>query len=327
MLENYRRMIEAKVFNRLLHVERERKLYLRLHSRRPENVIPDYGIKFRTFEPWNNTEGLLAEPTYKFSDFLLPEPTGEAAHRVEPQYQKYLENKKQLTNIKIENFLTDRTRNPALLQLEGKSTDTTVTVVETDQEKNALAIAEKPAAGSLEENLKKQMQIVNEIAGYEDAVVKSMEKKYDIYRVHKGKLGRPKFAELSKEQILNYLKFDVYSLEDAFGLYRETSKLPDMPTIAASVVQKFAMCIPRTDMAKLAALPEFWDIFRDVHRCPAKLDNKCLVDTVFAAGLIYGEKRSPEGELMSVQTPKFLWHFLDSFLFEVRIAAVCNMAA
>ena len=54
VLENYRRIIEVKIFNRLLHREREKKLFLKMDSRKMENIIPDYDIRFKTFERWSN---------------------------------------------------------------------------------------------------------------------------------------------------------------------------------------------------------------------------------------------------------------------------------
>eukprot|EP01022_Parablepharisma_sp_SALTPOND_P007892 TRINITY_DN1338_c0_g1_i1.p1 TRINITY_DN1338_c0_g1~~TRINITY_DN1338_c0_g1_i1.p1 ORF type:complete len:960 (+),score=110.14 TRINITY_DN1338_c0_g1_i1:2172-5051(+) len=313
VLENYRRILEVKTFNKLLHREREKKLFLKMHSRKLENLIPDFDIRFKTFERWNNTDLLLEEPQHLPRTFLEdPQTSG----KIESKYQKYLDSKKTLANIRIEQFLTDRPRNPKLLQLSSGASDTehdnTVITIENGETSLVPQGVIAPTESNYQEDLAKQLKLANEISTYEDKVVKHYDKNYDLYKSY-SKKGRPHFAILSKGQLLNYVKFNLKSMNDAFFMYQETKKLPDSPFVTAGLLQKLSLAIVKKDMKKLVECKTFREMFRDARDCATKLDNKSLVDTLFAVTLIYHNKNKAMETM-----PKFLWHFSCTYLEEIK---------
>jgi len=315
VLENYRRILEVKVFNRLLHREREKRLFLKKHSRKLENLIPDYDIKFRTFERWNNTELLLEEPQHTIKDFFgeLPE---ESKGKVEPKYARYLLNQNELKNMRINQFLTDRTRNPKLLELESGSKE--IQIIEENKENNENSIIQVdnkglmiPKSSEISEDLKKQLALSKEIAAYENNVVKMYDKSYDIYKAYEKK-GRPIFNKFNKNQLLNYVKFNLDSFNSALSLYSEIKDLPDAPQVSSSILQKLSISIPKKEMKLLPNNPKFKELFKMVGTSADKLDNKSLVDTFFSAVLIYHTRQQ------KIEMEKFLQKFTTAYLTEIN---------
>eukprot|EP00826_Nyctotherus_ovalis_P057559 TRINITY_DN7878_c0_g1_i3.p1 TRINITY_DN7878_c0_g1~~TRINITY_DN7878_c0_g1_i3.p1 ORF type:complete len:1000 (-),score=242.76 TRINITY_DN7878_c0_g1_i3:139-3138(-) len=305
VLENYRRILEVKIFNRLLHREREKKLFLRMHSRKLENLIPDFDIRFKTFERWNNTGLAINEPQYTIKSFL-DEP--KTSGRVNDGYQKYTKDQNTLANIRIEQFLTDRPRNPKLLQLaSGAESDETSVVAKAAMPPGVVVSSES----EYQVELKHQVQLASNIASYEKSVIKYYDDTYDIYKVHRGR-GRPNFLTLTKEQLLNYIKFDIKGTNDLFEIYNEIKEHKDTLTVAASLLQKLAISIDKKDMNRLIACKPFMQIFHDARRAKAELTDKELVDTLFGVSLIYSNVKS--SELM----PKYLWHFTCDYVGEIE---------
>jgi len=55
VLENYRRIEENKIFDRILHDERMKKAYLKKEGRRKENLIEDFDFKFGEYKYFEDT--------------------------------------------------------------------------------------------------------------------------------------------------------------------------------------------------------------------------------------------------------------------------------
>jgi len=303
VLENYRKILEVKIFNRLLHREREKRLFLKMHARKLENLIPNYDIRFKTFERYNNTELTLNEPQYTLHNFL---EESKSIGKVNEKYQKYLEDQNTLANIRIEQFLTERPRNPKLLKLAAGNNETSIITVDNTP---SSIIAQTDTDYQIE--LKDQLELANKIRNYENNVINYYDRHYDIYKAHKRK-GRPNFLTLNKDQILNYIKFNLKSTNELFELYSEIKEREDLLTVSASLLQRLAISIDRNEMNKLIECKPFIEIFRNAGKAKSLLNDKGLIDTFFAMALIYSNIESTK--IM----PKYLWHFTCDYVEEIE---------
>ena len=57
MLENYRRIQENELFDKVLHDSRMKRAYLKHESQNVENLIEDFGSKFNGYKYLENTNG------------------------------------------------------------------------------------------------------------------------------------------------------------------------------------------------------------------------------------------------------------------------------
>lgn len=55
VLENYRRLHENEIFDRILHDERQKRAFLKHESRREENLIANFDQKFKNHQYLANT--------------------------------------------------------------------------------------------------------------------------------------------------------------------------------------------------------------------------------------------------------------------------------
>lgn len=56
MLENYRRIQENEIYDRVLHEEREKKAFLKKEERKTENLIENYEQRFGNSGYFENTD-------------------------------------------------------------------------------------------------------------------------------------------------------------------------------------------------------------------------------------------------------------------------------
>jgi hypothetical protein len=57
VLENYRRIQENELFDKVLHDSRMKRAYLKHESQNAENLIEDFGSKFNGYKYLENTNG------------------------------------------------------------------------------------------------------------------------------------------------------------------------------------------------------------------------------------------------------------------------------
>ncbi len=128
-LENLRKIKENKIFNKKLHELHERKLAVKLESKKLENLIENFDFKYKNFEVFNDTEANSVR-TYNLSDFSpvgrlnyltnldeknpLKNKKYEAPYKIQTRFNEFLENKNHLQNLRIESLLTTKKSNPAL---------------------------------------------------------------------------------------------------------------------------------------------------------------------------------------------------------------------
>ncbi len=73
VLENYRRIQENEIFNRVLFAEREKKAFLKKEGRKIENLIENYDQKFASFKYFEATDSANVDFTslYGSKDLFL----------------------------------------------------------------------------------------------------------------------------------------------------------------------------------------------------------------------------------------------------------------
>lgn len=424
-LENLRKIKENKIFNKKLHELHERKLAVKLESKKLENLIENFDFRFKNYETYNDTEGNSFK-NYTLIDFTqegkmiygksldvknpLHNKKYEAPYKIQTRFNEFIENKKQLDNMRIESLLSYKKSNPELnkylylnsaeaingskflekseykiqekniedsdeqitydkkisnkednctfnhstetflnyrthehpnsdsihvetpistktinlndeyhpefnniLGKSGKNSDNSndITVEIKDNQNNLLSLNDPQVDNnsknntSLDNYFKKHIELKSKINNYETELYNDY-RNLDLYnKYHKGIIN---FSELSLEENLNYVKFNLKNTEDLFKMYLEVKSI-DNSLIFGSMIQKLAVSLKTDkDIQKTLNIYEYKDLLRDFKKNFRSLDNKNFVDSIYAIGKIHKNKRE--------FSQKFFQHLLDEMLQE-----------
>lgn len=313
VLENYRKIRENKIFNRKLHEIKEKKLSLKLESRKISNLIPDYEIKFGGYEKFNNTAG-FHEKQYSLESFS-PITNFKYAFNLEtanPMYEErnisnqltkfeeYTNNKKLLENKRIDSLLRNNTRNDELNRFLSNDNDDVKLIEEkslTEVKQNEITMT-KP--------FEEHVELTNKLNTYELEVYNEF-KKLDLY--DKYNKGIIEFKDLSVEENLNYVKFNLKNTNELFKMYTEVRELS--PIITCALVQKISLGYKEEkDKVVLFQKKDYKDMLIKIKKNLKTIDNKNLIDTFWSIGRIHRTNRT--------FYPLFFQHLLDEFITEFK---------
>lgn len=129
------------------------------------------------------------------------------------------------------------------------------------------------------------------IAEYEKQLVESYEM-MDLYRLKGKSRAQISFNDLSLEENLRYIKYDLGNTHEAFKLFKITRDGPlnEQPEIAAALLQKMALSqIKPKQFDDMFGRIEYKQMIRSVKDGLSSLSDKYLVDTVFALGKLHKE--------------------------------------
>jgi hypothetical protein len=341
-LENLRKIQENKIFNRKMHEITEKKFALKLESRREINLIENYEGRFLNYERHNASTGIgyklyplqnfLPESRYKYAgDLSSNNPKYvpiESEGGTGNKYNEYIENKKRLENLRISSVLSGKKNNEELLKyLELINSNPSGNLIKTltdgnesslitnnDNKDNNTALIEgieaeninKKKVNKVDNYFREHCELTSKINQYELSVYEEF-KKLDIY--NKYNKGIIKFSDLTLEENLNYIKFNINSGRDLFKVYAEVKNLS--PIITCALVQKISIGYKEEkDIFELFAKPEYRDMLTIIKKNLKIIDNKNLADSLYAVSKIHKGLRSFSN--------KFFQHFLNETFMELN---------
>ena len=130
VLENYRRIQENEIFDRVLFEEREKKAFLKKEARKIDNLIDNYEQRFANYKYFQGTDAATIDLAriHPSKDLFLEDNTISknvaSNNQIKPQptseqtllnpHKDYLSKNKQLSNRRIDQLLTPRSNNPSL---------------------------------------------------------------------------------------------------------------------------------------------------------------------------------------------------------------------
>lgn len=395
VLENIRKTKENKIFNRKLHEIKEKKLALKLEARKPENIIENFEQKFLNYQNFNDNE---FDPNKSYSLFnFLPEGRRTLGKNLSEQnelnnkinntptdyivnnkFKEYENNKKQLTNMRINSMLNGKKNNEALqkylenggiefLKIEdgdklsnnqnflenqpnktknyrdfSDSSENNYSQLSIPEDKTSIHSQSKysqSSTSSLSSTLNKssseiytenstltkslqsffdhQIDLTSKINQYELEVYNEF-KKLDLYA--KYNKGQVKFGDLTLDENLNYIKFNITNSSDLFKMYREVinkdfvkykkDNVNDKPVIFSAILQKFALGVKTEDKA-LSLITEFdyKNLLRDIKDNIPKISDKDLVNNLWSIGKLHRSNRT--------FSPVFFTHLLNELITEI----------
>jgi hypothetical protein len=322
-LENLRKIRENRIFNKKMHELAERKFALKLEGRKIGNLIENYEMKFLNYEKHNGSEG-VGSKTYDLIDFF-PESKNRFGENLETEnklykeqlsgvvsnkYVEYKENKKRLENIRITSMLSGKKNNEELgryLELinSPEKDDLIKTLTDEKDEQNEVAIPENPTKNKIDMYFTEHCELTNKINQFENSIYEEF-KKLDLY--NKYNKGIVEFKDLTLEENLNYIKFNINCGRDLFKMFHEVKDLS--PIISCALIQKIAVGYKEErDILELFIKPEYRAMLSIAKKNLTAIDNKNLVDTLWAIGKIHKGNRNFSN--------KFFQHLLDEMLIEL----------
>ena len=397
VLENIRRLKENKIFSRKLHEVKEKKLALKLESRKLGNVIEDFNQKFQNFENYNGTR--VNSKNYNLMNFFfdsnrtigskLDEPNvlnisitdkinKEKLMISENNYSEYLKNKNELTNIRISNMLSSKRNNP---ELQKYLEEQRISGIETDSELNPKQIESSSIlTNSMEVKLENNLEVTaenqsnkkeakglnynNDNSSKQNSVISNLYKsshelekenknlanslsnlfqphidltnkiqqyELDVYNEYKNSdlyqkynKGIVKFGDLSLQENLNYIKFNIINSKEIFKLFNEVkhkdfienplmkiTNLNNRPVIYSSLLQKLATGYKEdTDRERIFSLMEYKDLLKSIKENLPTMKNRTVVDNFWSIAKIHKTNRN--------FSQKFFQHFLKDILSELK---------
>jgi hypothetical protein len=327
-LENFRKMRENRIFTRKMHELAERKFAMKLESRKTTNLIENYEMKFLNYERHNASEGVgykiygsidfFQESRYKYAhdidtkNRLYKEPSGVISN----QYIEYKENKKRLENLRIQSVLSGGKNNEELgkyLELINSTEKGELIKTLTEDRTEVLLAKDKgnevdsiKPISKVDKYFKEHCELTAKINQFENTVYEEF-KKLDLY--NKYNKGIVQFKDLTVGENLNYIKFNISCGRDLFKMFKEVKELS--PVISCALVQKISIGYKEEkDIFDLFIKPEYKQILTIVKNGIADIDNKNLVDTLWAIGKIHKGNRSFSN--------KFFQHLLNELLMELN---------
>jgi hypothetical protein len=175
---------------------------------------------------------------------------------------------------------------------------------------------------SLQSFFNPQIELTSKINQYELEVYNEF-KKLDLYS--KYNKGQVKFGDLTLDENLNYIKFNITNSSDLFKMYREVihkdfvkynkENIQDRPVIYSAILQKFALGVKNEEKA-LSLFTEFdyKNLLRDIKDNIPKISDKNLVDNLWSIGKLHRSNRN--------FSPVFFTHLLNEMITELATQRV-----
>lgn len=375
-LENLRRIKENEIFFRKLKREADIRLGIKYEGNKVSNILPNYG-EFKDFEPYNNSTNILKNNTYSVIDFLpegstkigksLQEPNPIFSSKAQllntdyknSKYNLYGSNGKELNNLRISNLVNNSFKsNPKLNSLLGLNEGEAKKSIEDQRkEQNVVLSQDKmPNEGSVtfidnnsnqnQTQLNRQLELTLSMKQYE---LEAYERFRNLDLYGKYKTGRVSFSQLSLQEILLYIKFNVHNSKYLFGMFNELVRnkneekdLINMikqtslslnqqvrtiiekeksnsifesvnPLIIASMVQKLAFGVKSNEHRIHRSLFKTWSykyLLQCFQHSLKHLNIKHLVDSLYSIALIHKASRE--------FSPAFFQHLLEDCFCEIN---------
>ena len=129
----------------------------------------------------------------------------------------------------------------------------------------------------------------------------------DLHR--RKNLGRKaEFKHLTLIENLNYIKYNSRTVKHIFSIFKTTSSVIQVPNLAANVIQQMSKSLDLIANTKKRDMtigrPEYKTMLKLINNKAALLDDKNLVDTLYAIGKIHKTERD------LVNLPKILNKYL-----------------
>eukprot|EP00347_Sterkiella_histriomuscorum_P004264 403361113 len=356
VLENYRKIKENEIFTQILHDEREKKAFLRRESKKVENLIENYEQKYGHVKYLQGTDNpsdishlaasadLFLENTeiMKKHNVVFRNPSQVAKQLNEgakqPQmiehneFKEYKTKQKEIQNFRIQKLLTPRTNNPDLQKyLEDKASYETASLGETSADELALKSNQSDENSDKSVDIYRENRLASEfdhlknvaaqIEQYEEKVIEEY-KNLDVYRAKNKSFRQINFNDLTLQENLNYIKFNLKNSAEAFQMFEQVKdKFANHPEIATSIVQKLALKsnIKKKDVnAKLLQKYEYKNLLRHISKNLDMLDNKQSVDTIFSLGKLHKGMNLQEIETGAPGFYKFFNYFIRDLFQDVE---------
>ena len=251
VLENYRKIQENKIFDRLLHDERQKKAFLKNESRKIENLLHDPDAADNQVLKLTDKEissqarlpsGVSSVSSTEFTvkDFLAGnKPTENHSH-----FRQYEHNKKEIINLGIERMLADTTENDELQRYLDERNYETASLGETSADEVAMRSASDLSDSEIDiyqqsevsTGYKKAQKLSSAVKDYEIELVKE-HLGLDLYRAKGKSWNKISFKDLSLHENLNYIKYTLKNAKEAFHLFNITrDSFCDTAEIPAAIV-------------------------------------------------------------------------------------------
>jgi hypothetical protein len=339
VLENIRKQKENKIFNRKLHEISEKKLALKLESRKPENILENYENNFLNYQNYNDST-FDSKRIYGLTSFtplgkrqfginletpneLVPLRQIESGNLIN-KHIEFQKNKNELANKRIESLLNNRRTNESLQkylidqQIQQSSAEKiaevqnkTLSQLSTHQNvpslsltltKNKLDVAKenKMLSDSLKNFFKPQVELTTKIEQYELEIYNEF-KNQDLY--NKYKKGIVIFGELSLEENLNYIKFNIRNSNELFNLYEEImhkdftkykkENKEIQPIILSAILQKIAVGAKNLEqIPDLLSNTTYKELLVNIKKNIKNLTDRNLVDNLWSLGKLHRGTRN-----------------------------------
>ena len=246
-LENLRRLKENKVFFRKTKQLREMNIGLKIEGRKLNNILKNYG-EFKDYEPYNNSNSHIINNNYSFVDFL-PEGESKIGNSLEEvnelyrekkhiinfdlkntKYNNYIQNTNQFNNKRIENVVTQKFKHNS--SLESLINNPYIRSIS----QNESEIESKTIANINNESWEITKIDNSAIITQKELTLKMKEYELEVYNIvrnldlnNRHKTGRVEFSQLSLNEILNYIKFNMTNSKELFNLFHELNRKVNFP--------------------------------------------------------------------------------------------------
>ena len=129
-----------------------------------------------------------------------------------------------------------------------------------------------------------------EIAQYEKNIIDQYHK-LDVYRTKGKDRSKISFNDLTLQENLNYIKYNLKNSDDAFKMFEIVQrKYQSNPEIPASIIQKLGTrsTLKAKDVeTKLMTRYEYKNMLKAIQQNLEYLDNKQIVDTFYSVGRLH----------------------------------------
>ncbi|CAI2375125.1 unnamed protein product [Moneuplotes crassus] len=228
-------------------------------------------------------------------------------------YQNFEKKTKELKNLRIKSFLKDRKHNRVLQKyLESREeSDGEQMLIEDDNGDEIMEIEheENPLGyhfNGLPSESHRQ-RLAREIEEYKTSLVEQY-RELDIHRkVKKGK--KAELKELTLHENLNYMKHNARHVRQAFRIFKLGESISEMPEFASAIIHRISksedVIVNKEQRDLMVVQAEYKTMLKLINRKASSLDDKNLVDNIYALGKIHKSSRKP------INLPKWLENYTE----------------
>jgi len=137
--------------------------------------------------------------------------------------------------------------------------------------------------------------VYREVDEYEKSIT-LQHRNLDIHR-RKDKRQKAEFKHLTLHENLNYVKHNVRNVRQSMRIFKTTNGLFSTPELPAGIIQRISQSPDILTNVKKRELmivqPEYKAMLKQVNSKAALLDDKNLVDTLYALAKIHKSSKTP----------------------------------